>query len=57
MGRVKIEKELTNVKVMIIQYFRTFFGGDLQVVQGEPLRLSCKQNLPCQKTLRVLLNC
>ena len=34
-----------------------FFGGDLQVVYGDLLRLACKQNLPWYKNLRVLLNC
>ena len=44
-GRIK----LTYVKVMIIQYLHTFFGGKLQMVHGDPLRPTCVQNLPCQK--------
>ena len=55
MGKGKIEIELTNVQVMIIQYLHTFLGGVLQVVHGDPLRLACKQNLPCQKALQFCL--
>ena len=50
MGKGKIELDLTNVKVITIQYLCTFLGGDLQVVYRDQFRLACKQNLPCQKT-------
>ena len=46
-GKGKTELELTNVKAMIIQCLRTFLGGDLQVVHGDPLRLACNQNFSC----------
>ena len=54
----KIEMELTNVKVMIIQYLHTFFGGDLQMVYRDLLRLACQQKkLALSKSTIVLLDC
>ena len=47
--------ELTSIKVMLIQYLNTFLGGDLQVIYESPLRLACKQNLPCQKASKFSL--
>ena len=55
MGKQKIELDLANVKVVIIQCLHNFLGGDLQVAYGALLRLACKQKLPCQKALEFFL--
>ena len=55
MGEERIEMELTNVKVMMIQYLLTFLGGHLKVVYGYPLRLARKQNLTCKETSKFYL--
>ena len=54
-GKGRIEMRLTNVKSMIIQYLCTFLGVICKVVHGDPLRLACKQNLPCQKASKFCL--
>ena len=56
MEKGKIELDLTSVKAMIIQCIYIFLGGGLQVVYGDPLRITLKQNLPCQ-IASVLLDC
>ena len=47
--------KLNNVKAVIIKNFLFFWGGDLLVIYGDPLRIECKQNLPYQKPLRLCL--
>ena len=55
MGKGKIETGFDQCKSYDNSIFIRFLGVDLQVVYGDPLRLACKQNLPCQKASQFCL--
>ena len=48
-GKEENKNEIDQFKSYDNSIFAYFFGGDLQVVYGDPLKFVCKQNLLYQK--------